>query len=129
MSNTAPLTNRPQTAADLRFQYQLEPVTIMQKPDYDDQPDLARWWGSVLSTAMDVPGLTVNGSSIVRPFTDDEIAEKVRNEQEDYDRGRDLYQKWLDEGEYPSWNHKWSDYLYYEGIETPERPEGDNTDD
>ena len=30
MSNTAPLTNRPQTAADLRFQYQLEPVTIMQ---------------------------------------------------------------------------------------------------
>lgn len=129
MSNTAPLTNRPETVEQVRYKWHVKPVTICSAPELAGDKAIARWWGNVLSTAMDVPALALDSSgAIIRPRTEQEIQEYLEGEQKDYDRGRETYQKWLDEGEYPTYQVTWSDYLHYEGIDIPDRPE-ENTND
>lgn len=129
MTDPAPMTNRPETIEDFRYPWEAKPVKIMGRPDYRDRPDLARWWGNALAGAMDVPGLTVDkNGDIVRQLTDEELADKLAAEQRDYDRGRELYAEHLSTGEIPEHWFMWSDYLAYEGLETPRRPETEDNE-
>lgn len=124
MSDIAPQTNRPKTVDDLRYQFKLSPVRIMDRPDFNEDRDIARWWGTTLAAAMEVPTLTVDeAGNIIRPKMDDEQHDLLIEDQKRYDTGRAAYQKYLTDGEFPDWGHEWSLYLDYEKIVTPKREE------
>lgn len=127
MSDTAPQTNRPETAADLRYQWQVTDREVCAEPRLVSK-DVARWWGNTLAAAADVPEFAIKTNGrIVHPVSDEEKADLVEGERGSYDRGREKYQTYLDTGEIPRWNHEWSTYLDYEELPTPEKPE--DTDD
>jgi hypothetical protein len=122
MSDVAPMAHRPEKLDDLRFQFKLTPKNIVSAPDLNEDRDIARWRGNVLASAMEVPAFVVDKSgAIIRPLTDEEKQEILTSDQESYDRGRSLYQAYLDDGSIPKWSYVWSCYLDYENLDAPEK--------
>lgn len=69
-------------------------------------------------------GLQVENGEITIPLTDEELDYKVKAAQRSWDSGKELYEKYLADGEWPKYYYIWSSYLTAEGIESPKKPEG-----
>lgn len=73
--------------------------------------------------AAEEHGLIVEAGEIGIPLSDDELTQKLQNEQSSWDRGRADYQKWTNEGVWPTYPWVMQAYCRQEGLEVPTKPE------
>ncbi|URC17664.1 hypothetical protein SEA_TARDUS_48 [Gordonia phage Tardus] len=125
MTRVAPLTARPEdidtldpTAPEIRTE-----IGIIYNTDA-----LVRVPGALAAIDALVTALGRNGDRVevtsgvihmTRDGDDDRLAKHLAGQQARYDRGRELYQAYLDTGELPKYRTMWSFYLESEGIPMP----------
>ena len=130
-TKTAPQTNRPESLADLDTIY--DGRTAHPLLDVHDLGRIAKIPGALsalgelldkLNTAIeynDTPdGVKIradlNTVAVTQELNDAEVAKLLTNRQESYDRGRELWQKYLNDGSLPTGSYIWDYYLHREKI-------------
>jgi|GEM_PF-5605907 len=68
-------------------------------------------------------GLDVEDGEITIPLTEKELATKIKSAQRTWDLGKGVYEKYLEDGQWPDSYWVWSAYLKAEGIAVPKKPE------
>ena len=118
----APQNKRPAVFDDLE-EYEKAPQALVHAPWEMNSPELAKWYGMLISTAPDA-GLTVGSDFIVyRPITGEELTQKLESAQKTYDRGRREYIDLIENGTHPTYRYAMEDYCRREGIPVPKKPE------
>ncbi|QKY78496.1 hypothetical protein SEA_ZITCH_50 [Gordonia Phage Zitch] len=125
MTRVAPLTARPESIDEL------DPTEVGIRTDigvvYDMQA-LYKVPGALAAIDALVTALERNGDRVdtsvgtitmTRYADDTELRKHLADRQSRYDRGRDLYQAYLDTGTFPTYRTLWSFYLESEGIPMP----------
>ncbi|UVG35010.1 hypothetical protein SEA_VIACONLECTUS_47 [Gordonia phage ViaConlectus] len=125
MTRVAPLTARPESIDEL------DPTEVGIRTDigvvYDMQA-LYKVPGALAAIDALVTALERNGDRVdtsvgtitmTRYADDDRLAKHLADQQARYDRGRELYQAYLNTGELPKYRTMWSFYLESEGIPMP----------
>ncbi|QPO17040.1 hypothetical protein SEA_DEXDERT_43 [Gordonia phage Dexdert] len=138
----APITNRPAAIADLDSIW--DGRTSHAILDVHDTGRLAKIPGALAALGElldklnnevdynDAPSLervTVTGDggsiSVKQELADDEAEKLLKSRQAAYDRGLELWQKYLDDGTMPTSKYVWDYYLRREQIETQAPKVGD----
>ncbi|AKI28684.1 hypothetical protein GTE6_42 [Gordonia phage GTE6] len=130
-TTTAPQTNRPEDLADLDTIY--DGRTAHPLIDVHDLGRIAKIPGalSALGDLLDKLNTEVeyndapddvkiksdlNTVAVTQELDDDEVAKLIAARQASYDRGRELWQKYLDDGSLPTGSYIWDYYLHREKI-------------
>ena len=129
--HTAPQTNRPEEIADLDTIY--DGRTVHPLLDVHDLGRIAKIPGALSALGdlldrlnseieySDAPDdvkikADLNTIAVTQKFNDDEVAKLLTARQASYDRGRELWQKYLDDGSVPTHTYVWDYYLHREKI-------------
>jgi hypothetical protein len=68
-------------------------------------------------------GLDVDDEEITIPLTEGELAANIKRAQDSWDRGKAMYDKYLEDREWPKYPSTWFAYLKTEGIAIPNKEE------
>ncbi|QDH93202.1 hypothetical protein SEA_VERITY_47 [Gordonia phage Verity] len=135
MTETAPRTERPETidgldatAPEIRTD-----IGIIYNTDA-----LVKVPGALAAIDALITALANNGDRVevnvgvitmTRDGDDTGLRKHLATQQARYDRGRELYQSYLDTGAFPKYRSTWLFYLECEGIVEPTAPADDEVDD
>lgn len=115
--------SRPAVAADIDAYYlKGHTVAVIHSENLIRYPSLGKHLLASLAEAAHL-GLEVGEGEIIIPLTDEEIARKIETEGRSWDFGKEAYEKYLNDGEWPKYTYLWDKYLTAEGIEAPTKPE------
>lgn len=138
-TTAAPTTNRPVTADDLDEDSGIygvadhSVVTVYDLDRFAAVPGALAALGTLLDTLRADEGTTTRPALVIdtsglgqisvrQPLTPVEATKELAARQSRYDRGRDAWQTYLDDGTRPA-NYVWDYYLRREGITAPKDAE------
>jgi hypothetical protein len=113
------------------------PVNTEDLPDYERKghlvariessyitrhPSLGQHLLAALAEA-DHLGLVVDDGEIIIPLTEAELDRKVKSAQDSWDFGKEVYEKFIEDGVWPERAWSWGAYLRAEGIAAPTKEE------